>query len=194
MTEHCLMFSEGIDNRTTNMLVAYLVDLYNSGATKLTLAVSSPGGNVNAGVTAYGALMSVPSHLETHNFGNVDSIAILLFLAGKTRYAIHGGSFLFHSVGFNISSNERLEENNLTERLDSVMADHKRISELISNRTGLRSSVCRKLFRSQSTKDTGWARKNGFIDDIRQFTVRPAPTSNTSPEQLEARYCSGNPA
>jgi ATP-dependent Clp protease, protease subunit len=170
MSEHCLMFSAEIDQRSINQLVAYLVDLHRSGATKLTLAISSPGGNVNAGITGYGALMSVPFDLETHNFGNVDSIAILLFLAGKTRYATQGASFLFHSVGFNLT-NERLEEKNLTERLDSVRTDNKRISELISNRTRLKLNTCRNLFRSQRTKDTAWAKKNGFISDIRQFTI-----------------------
>jgi len=171
MTEHCLIFSAEVDQRVTNVLVAYLVELQLIGATKLTLAISSQGGNVVSGVTIYNLLMSMPFVIETHNFGNVDSIANVIFLAGSKRYANPTATFMFHGVGFNGNATERLEEKNLLEKLDVIKSEHKRISRLIAVRSGLPERVGLNLFKQQRTKDASWAMDKGFIDDIRAFSV-----------------------
>jgi ATP-dependent Clp protease, protease subunit len=113
----------------------------------------------------------MPFHIETYNFGNVDSIANAMFLGGQARYATPSSTFMFHSVGFNGNSAERLEETNLLQKLDIIRADHKRISQLISERTGLAINTCHRLFKQQSTKDASWARSNGIVHDIREFTI-----------------------
>jgi ATP-dependent protease ClpP protease subunit len=176
MTEHCLIFSAEIDQRTTNLLVAYLVELQISGATKLTLAISSPGGGVVPGITNYNILKSMPFNIETHNFGNVDSIANAMFLGGQVRYAAASATFMFHSVGFNGNSAERLEEKNILEKLDIIRADHNRISSLISDRSSLSVKTCHRLFKQQSTKDASWARTNGLIQEVREFTIPQGAT------------------
>jgi ATP-dependent protease ClpP protease subunit len=176
VTEHCLIFSAEVDQRVTNMVVAYLVELQIAGATKLTLAISSQGGNVVSGVTIYNVLMSMPYVIETHNFGNVDSIANVIFLAGRRRYANHTATFMFHGVGFNGNAAERLKEKNILERLDIIKSEHKRISRLISGRSGLNEPSCLNLFKQQRTKDATWARDNGLIDQVAEFTV-PAGAS-----------------
>lgn len=53
MSEHYLMFTAGIDQNSMTTLVQYTTELASIGATKLTVAISSYGGNVVSGITMY---------------------------------------------------------------------------------------------------------------------------------------------
>lgn len=70
VTEHYLMFSAGINQQILGNMVSYLTDLKISGATKLTIAMSSPGGNVVCGMTMHNAIASMPYEIITHNIEN----------------------------------------------------------------------------------------------------------------------------
>jgi hypothetical protein len=91
--------------------------------------MNCPGGNVVSGIAVYNAMIAMPYPIVTHNIGDVDSIANVIFLGGNERYACPGSTFIFHGVGFSGNANERLEEINLRAKLDSILADHKRIAE-----------------------------------------------------------------
>ena len=171
MSEHYLYFSAGVDQRIQNDFVAYLVGLQIAGATKLTIALSSPGGNVVAGVTIYNTLISMPYEIETHNIGNSDSIATVIFLAGKKRFANPTATFMFHGVGFDGNAAERLEEKNLLEKLDVVKSEHKRIASLIEAGSKIKAADCVKLLENQSTRDAVWAEAVGLIGGIKVFSV-----------------------
>lgn len=171
MSEHCLIFAAEVDQRVVNVIISYLTEVALTGGTKLTLAISSPGGNVVSGVTIYNALCAMPFEIDTHNFGNVDSIANVIFLAGKRRYANASATFMFHGVGFAGNANERLEEKNILEKLDVIRSEHKRIAGLIAGRSTLKEGACLKLFRQQRTRGASWAKTNGLIDDIKEFVV-----------------------
>jgi hypothetical protein len=80
---------------------------------------------------------------------------------------------MFHGVGFAGNANERLEENNLKAKLDTVLADHRRISGIFAARTQTRLSVKAgmNLFKEQRTRNAQWALDNGIIAAIRDFTL-----------------------
>ena len=132
MTDHCLIFSASVNPQSTNRLLAHLVDLQVSGASSLTIAISSPGGAIVNGIAAYNALSSAQFQVSTHNIGNIDSIVIVLFLGAK-RLTNSTSTFMFHGVGFGGNPNERLEERNLLEKLDVIRSDHKSLSGKITN-------------------------------------------------------------
>ena len=69
----------------------------------LTVNISSAGGNVNAGVTMYNYLKSLPYPVTCHNLGEVSSAAILPYLAGSERTAEQFSKFMFHplEIGLN---------------------------------------------------------------------------------------------
>lgn len=164
------IFNAEITPTSANNFVAFLIAQAAGGITRLTIAMSCPGGHVISGITIYNTMLAMPYEIITHNTGNVDSIANVIFLGGKERYACAASTFMFHSVGFNTVPNQRLEEKNLRELLDSVQADHKRICEAISVRTKIPMEEGMKLFIEQRTKDAAWAKSNGVIADIREFS------------------------
>ncbi len=171
MSTHFLMLTAEINQNTCNVFTAYLVDLLASGATKLTIAISSPGGNVVNGITMYNTIKSMPYEINTHNISNVDSIANVIFLAGEHRVASPTSTFMFHGVGFNGNASERLEEKNILEKLDIIRSDHRRIATIISDHSTLTFDACMELFKQQETRDASWALKNGLANEIGEFTI-----------------------
>ena len=95
MTDHCLIFSAPVNPQSTNQLLAHLVDLQVSGATSLTIAISSPGGAIVNGIAAYNAVSAAKFQVSTHNIGNLDSVAIVLFLVGAKRLTNYTSTLCF---------------------------------------------------------------------------------------------------
>ena len=105
----------------------------------------------------------------------MNSIGNVIFLAGAERYACPNSTFMFHGVGFDVTQNVRFEEKMLKERLDSLVADQKKIGTIIADRTKLTAREIAKLFLQAVTKDAAYAKASGIIDDIRDVTI-PAGT------------------
>lgn len=64
----------------------------------LCLNISSGGGSVISGITAYNFLKQLPYPLKCHNLGEVSSAAILPYLAGVERTAEAVSKFMLHPV------------------------------------------------------------------------------------------------
>jgi ATP-dependent protease ClpP protease subunit len=169
-----VVFSAEINVSTSESLMATLANLVNKGVQTVYLAISTPGGQVPAGLTLYNVLRALPIRLVTHNTGNVDSIGNAVFLAGSTRYACPYATFMFHGVGFDlVNQTVRLEEKMLRERLADILTNHGRIGAIIEERTRIKKADIRKLFREAQTKDAAFAASSGIIDEIRDFQIPP---------------------
>ena len=131
-------FSAEIVPKTTEALLGMCADLSNKGVEEqFILLLSTPGGSVMHGLTIYNTLKALPFKLITHNVGSVNSIGNVIFLAGDERYCCPTATFMFHGVGFDVNGHMRLEEKNLKERLDSIRADQKKISQVIIDSTSI---------------------------------------------------------
>ena len=166
-------FSAEIDVKTTESLIAVMSNLANSGVQQVYLVLNTPGGVVTNGMNVYNVLRGMPFELTTHNAGNVDSIGNVVFLAGKTRYAVPNATFMFHGVGFDIESNQKLVEKDLRELMGTVDSDQRRIGTIIAHHTNLGTREIAGLFREAKTKDTSWAIDKGIIHDIRDIQIPP---------------------
>jgi ATP-dependent protease ClpP protease subunit len=125
----------------------------------------------------YNAMVAMPYPIVTHNIGNVDSIANVVFLGGAERYACPASTFMFHGIGFSGIANERLEENNLKAKLDTILADHKRISAIMAARTNGVITVPQGmgLFEEQTTRDALWAVGKGIATAVSDFALPANP-------------------
>lgn len=167
--ERAILFSADISPESANKFASILADYAIAGVTKLTLAMNSPGGNVGAGVFLHNVMTTMPYDIATHNIGNVDSIATVIFLAGSMRKANSNSTFMFHGVGFDQIQPLRLEEKFLKERLDTIQAEHRRLAQLVSDRTTLSPVSVRRLYSQQSTRSAAWAKSKGLISEIGSF-------------------------
>lgn len=164
-------FSAEINPNTTESLISVIANLVNQRVKTIHLLMSTPGGSVMNGMNVYNILRGLPVELITHNVGNVDSIGNAIFLAGSKRYATPQSTFMFHGVGFDIPNRIRLEEKNLSEHLQSILSDQKRIGSIITERTKISEDDAKALFREAQTKDATYAISMGIIHEIRDVQI-----------------------
>lgn len=168
-----VIFSADINPSTAESLTSVMSEAANQKTKQVYLALSTPGGQVMGGMNLYNILRGMPFDLTVHNVGSVDSIGNAVFLAGKTRYAVSNSTFMFHGVGFETPGKVRFEEQSVRNHLESILADQKRIGEVISDRSKLKSNEVAELFLGQQTKDASWAVEKGIIHEIRDFQIPP---------------------
>jgi len=166
-----ISFTAEINVKTMEALLGVMAQQCTQGMKTVYLLLSTPGGQVNCGITIYNLLRAMPFHLITHNVGNVDSIGNVIFLAGAERYACAHSTFMFHGVGFDIIQPARFEEKTLRERIGSLDADQNRIGGIIKDRTKLNAKKVKRLFFEAQTKDAAYARANGIIHKVREVKI-----------------------
>jgi ATP-dependent protease ClpP protease subunit len=106
------------------------------GAKKLGLLISTPGGDVFQGLSAYNFLRGIPVEITTHNFGSADSIGAVLFCSGSRRLSVPHARFLLHGVQCNFNQPTSLEEKQLEERLKGLQIDMGNIARVIADTVG----------------------------------------------------------
>ena len=98
MPEHrFLTFFGPISLPSTNNLRSVLCGLVNEGAKQVTILFASGGGSTDDGIALFTYLKALPVELTMHAVGNVNSIALPVFLAASKRFASKNARFLFHN-------------------------------------------------------------------------------------------------
>jgi ATP-dependent Clp protease, protease subunit len=116
-----------------NVLMQVVDKKLAQGAKKMGLLISTPGGDVFHGISAYNYLKGIPLEITTHNFGSADSIGVVLFCAGSRRLSVPHARFLLHGVMCNFQSPVSLEEKQLEERLKGLQIDMGNIARIIAD-------------------------------------------------------------
>lgn len=132
---------------------------------------SSPGGQIEAGITLYNFLRSLPIEIVMHNTGSIDSIANVIFLSANTRYASVHSSFLFHGVIWNFAANTSTNRNQLAETLSGLDASETKIRGIITERTKLTPEEVRTLFTQGECKDPSFALSKGIVNEIKNPAI-----------------------
>lgn len=129
-----IKFFVSVDINSIKKLTEIIQNKLKEGIEQFVLLISSPGGNVFAGISGYNFLKGIPAKVITHNFGSADSIATILFCAGSKRYCVPNARFLLHGIGMD-AVNMRLNEKVIDEFLKGLIVDRKNISKVIADNT-----------------------------------------------------------
>lgn len=103
------------------------------GARRMGLLISTPGGEVFQGLSAFNYLKGIPMEITTHNFGSADSIGVVLFCAGSRRLSVPHARFLLHGVQCRFAQGTSLEEKQLEEKLKGLQIDMFNIARVIAD-------------------------------------------------------------
>lgn len=90
-----------------------LTDLVSEGAHRfdeIHLAISCHGGAMDEGIAIYESLSQLGVEITTHNFGYVQSAALLVYLAGTTRLVAVDATFMIHATSYEPSDSELASE------------------------------------------------------------------------------------
>ena len=151
---------------TINALMNTIDQKVKQGVNQFIILVSSPGGSVFHGLSAYNYLRGLPVTITTHNFGSVDSIGIVLFCGGSRRLSVPQARFLLHgvSVGF---EKGRLEEKQLEERLKGLRIDMENIAKVIAANTGKSAKDITDAMIERTTLNPEEAQSWGLVHEIK---------------------------
>lgn len=148
MTQYIVFMGE-VQTAQTAKLRAALADAANAND-DIYLLISSPGGNVSEGLNIGAFMRALPVEITTHNIGQTDSIANVIFAAGKKRYATQNASFLFHGVSMNYL-NQSFIESQLEEQYKIVKRLRENIAAVFASYSGISVSDSESLMVGGAT-------------------------------------------
>jgi len=163
-----IKFFAGVDQASVNALMSAVEQKLREGVNEIVLLLSSPGGSVFHGLSAYNFLKGIPARVVTHNFGSVDSMGVVLLCAGDRRLSVPHARFLLHGVQANFPQGAALEEKQLEERLKGLQIDIENIAGVIAATTGRSEKQVAKDMLNRTTLNPEQAVQYGLVHEIKE--------------------------
>ena len=131
---HVIHLSCPITQTSVQGLQNVVLGALHQGAEAVHLRISSEGGHLASGFAAFGLLSSLPIPLHTHNNGNVESAAVLLYLAGSDRTAAEHSRFVLHPLNWGTPAGQ-VDHSRLSEWNGSLNFDRDRYCAIFKQAT-----------------------------------------------------------
>ena len=189
-----IRFFAPVIDATVNALMSAVDQKIKQGTKEFIILISSPGGSVIHGLSAYNYLKGLPVSITTHNFGSVDSIGIVLYCAGSRRLSVPQARFLFHGVNVQFRGEQNLDEKLLEERLKGLRIDVENIAKIIAANTGKSTEDITDAMIERTTLNPEEAQSWGLVHAIKselfeagseviaiQAQQRPVPQQQQKP-------------
>ncbi len=167
-----LRFTVPVTESTVGSLLSAVDRKLKQGARRFLLLISTLGGSVFYGLTAYNYLKGIPATVITHNIGSVDSIGVVIYCSGERRYSVPNARFLLHGVKASFQ-NERLTEAELEERLKAMRLDAENIARVIAETTGNPMREVLRLMKVSTTMNAREAKLFGLVHEVKQELFEP---------------------
>ena len=162
-----IKFFASVDEGSINALLSTIDQKMREGHSDFVILISTPGGTVFHGLSAYNYLKGIPANITTHNFGSVDSIGVVLFCGGGTRFSVPQARFLLHGVAAGFGANGRLEEKQLEERLKGLRIDMENIAKVVAASTNKTVDDVVAAMLDRTTLNPDDARIWGLVHEVR---------------------------
>jgi len=162
-----IKFFAPVIDATINALMQAVDQKLAAGQHSFTILVSSPGGSVFHGLSAYNYLKGLPAEISTHNFGSVDSIGVVLYCAGRKRLCVPQARFLLHGVSAGFPQGANLEEKQLEERLKGLRIDIENIAKVVAANTGKSAGDVTQAMLDRTTLNPEEAQSWGLVHEIK---------------------------
>lgn len=152
---------------SVNALMNAVEQKMKQGIKEFIIIISSPGGSVFHGLSAYNYLKGLPVEITTHNFGSVDSIGIVLYCSGSKRLSVPQARFLLHGVSAQFRGEQSLEEKQLEERLKGLAIDIENIAKVLAANTNKSTSDIINAMHERTTLNPEEAKSWGLVHEIK---------------------------
>jgi ATP-dependent Clp protease protease subunit len=141
------------------------------------ILVQSNGGYVSDGLCLYNFMANAPVNFIMYNGGAVASIAVILFLAGKRRYASETARFMVHKSHATASPGARPDALNII--VEGLRADDARTESILRKHIELTPEQWAIHQYSDLHLNSRDAKTAGLINDIADFAPpKGAPLHN----------------
>jgi len=162
-----ITFTDSINDDKVKNFIAVITDVINQHhPSQIYILFSSNGGLINAGITLYNFLRTIPTEIVFHNIGAVDSVANCIFLAGSKRYACNTSHFLLHGVTWNFGPGATCTRKQLQEIVSTVKQGENDMAEIITSRTTISKVEMLALLDQGESKGLDFALEKGIINEV----------------------------
>jgi ATP-dependent Clp protease protease subunit len=167
-----------IDSNTTNALLHAVNDQIRNGTQKITILISSPGGDTPSALAAYNILRNMPVEITTFNIGNVDSAAMLLYCAGHNRYSMPGPGtrFLIHGNAMTLSAGVPFSVSILDAQIQQLKSLNQMVVQVLSSIATGKKTEIENAIQSQQILTPEQAKEWGIVQDIKTNFMEPGAT------------------
>ena len=125
-----------IDPKVVNDSIYWINgQLYSHPVKKLLFIISSTGGDIDSSIRLHDYLESLPIEVTTCGFGQVDSAAINVFIAGNNRLCLPTCRFRIHAGSFHLSDKATAIEH-IEEAAGFLKEMDRRSNEILAQKTG----------------------------------------------------------
>lgn len=157
-------------------LIAAVTDALHKGMTELHLLMSSAGGLVDPGMAIYNFLRGIPVKVFTYNYGNVDSVAGVVYCAGTKRLATPHCKFLIHGITWRFAASSQpieAREQQLREYLGQIDAIKRNIASVIAEATGKKAEDVTADMTKSLTLTADEAKTYGLVHEMTTTLIPP---------------------
>lgn len=164
-----IRFFAPINEYTVGQLLDLIDKKRSSGTKEFVILLSTQGGDVGSGITAYNYLKALPKPVTviTHNIGRVDSIGVIVYCAGSKRICVPQARFLIHGVKSMGDGMASMDEKLLEERLKTLKVDSENIARVIAANSNQNLSDVRAAMSERTTLNPEQAITWGLAQEIR---------------------------
>ena len=177
MSLHIIHFIGPINHNSVCSIRNLCLQALQSGATELELHMSTEGGNMTAGFALYFFLKSLQLPLTTHHVRSVESLGVVIFLAGSKRYACPRTRCLVHPLHWGFGSQVAADHARVSEWRDCLDFDAERYAAIYEEATqaaGVQDDIRSNLFGHARIFDTDQALAAGIIHQTVQARLPEA--------------------
>lgn len=164
-----IFFEMEINWSSFRALETRIVHFVERGASEINLVMSSGGGCCTAAVTCFNFLKSLDIKIKTYNTGDVNSAAILPFMAGTERYCVGSGRFLFHPLSF--EANGSFTINEYQDIIKNMKTDLYRIAEIYTSVIGITQQKAHEMLEREHWVDAYAAKELGLVTRIAPLQI-----------------------
>jgi ATP-dependent protease ClpP protease subunit len=154
----------------------FVKDLDDITASKMTVAINCPGGDVFDGIAIYNALRTHPAEVTTRVDSLAASIASVIAQAGDERIILTGGQMMIHDAWGLAMGNA----DDMREMADLLEKQSTNIANIYANRSGKDASHYRELMAKESWFDDEESVTEGLADEV----VDPSKAKNLAKRTL----------
>ena len=143
---HIFNFFASVNEKTISIITGQINEAMtyqnDNKPESILIKLSSGGGNLHAGFTFYNFIRSIHDlfPITIVNMSDVDSIAVIMYLASDKRLVIPHSKFLLHDFNWTFDAGS-VNHSRLAEHVASLDADVKRYSDIFNERTQGAQSV-----------------------------------------------------
>lgn len=135
MSLHIIHFMRPIMPDTLVGLQNVALQALAQGASEVRIHISSEGGANDQGFAAYHFIRSLPVPVTMHCIGNVESMALIMYLAADNRAIVPHGKIKIHPMLWGFPPGASIDHDRLTEFVSSLDFDATRYANIFKERT-----------------------------------------------------------